>query len=122
MKILITHPHLDVFGGSERLTSILTYELEKQDNEILLVTRAKSNLWFKETPKVKFKYIKTLEEKPQKLSQLIKQRLTEIWETLIEAIEEFQPDILLNMIQEPIYNLLAKIVRPKLKTAIYIHF
>ena len=122
MKILIAYPHLNVFGGGERLTSILTYELEKQGNEILIVTAMKSDLWFKETTRVKFKYIKRMREEAQKLPQLIKQRLTEIWEALIEAIEEFQPDILLTMIQEPIYNLLAKIVEPKLKTAIYIHF
>ena len=121
MKLLIIHPHLSIIGGSERLTQILVYELEKKRKniEILVLTGSRNKELFPETSKIRFKLFK---EAPVKAKNLRIKKLIDAFLTLSEVMDDFCPDAVLTMIQEPIYLVLSKIVKPNIGTAIYIHF
>lgn len=124
VRILIIHPHLGFFGGSERLTRILIYELERADQEVIVVTESRNEVWFPETRLVKFERIKCIfeYEKPSALIPLHLEKIMDLMYSFNEVIFKYEPDVVLSMIQEPIYAVLVKIVKPELKSAIYIHY
>ncbi len=122
MRILVIHPHLNVFGGSERLTRILVYELIKHGHEVAIVTKAKSDTWFPDVPGLRFFYIKYTEHVGGDIKSLMKLRVRELYETLSKAIDEFKPSVVLSMLQEPLYITLTKIIDPELGGAMYIHY
>ncbi len=117
VDLLIIHPHLDVLGGSERLTQILINELSRVGCEVVVLSRGFSR-WFKEVEGVH--YIKLRHgflEGDLRLS-----KLADLYVSVSEVIKEFEPGHVLSMIQEPVYLVLAKLADPKVRTAIYIHF
>ena len=120
MRILVVHPHLDRFGGSERLTRILVYELASMGNELTVVTGGRSEYWFPDHANVRFRMIRHVSEAYNGESRF--SRLVDVVMAMGPAIIEENPDVVLVMIQEPIYAVVSKIVNPQIPTAIYIHF
>ncbi len=118
IDLVLIHPHLDVVGGSERLTQILLYELDRRGIDVLVLTRSRNPDFFPETRHVRFKYFVKVEEG----SNLRINRLTSLFYTLIETYTSFGLGKVLAMIQEPVYLMLARIVDPGAHTSIYIHF
>lgn len=118
-SLVLIHPHLDVVGGSERLTQILLYELDKRGYEVLVLTRARDPRYFPETKNIKFKLFKDTNIGVS--SKRIK-KLMDLFVTIDEALNAFETNIVFSMIQEPVYLMLSKIIKPDIKTAIYIHF
>jgi len=121
MRILIIHPHLEKFGGSERLTKILVYELASMGHEVYVFTKQRNEVWFPSRPSVYFKYIRKCEGCP-KLSLGHVNKLEDVLFSLSQTLADVQPDVVLTMIQEPIYSILSKTVDPSIGTAIYIHY
>ncbi len=124
MRILVIHPHLHVLGGSEILTKILIYELESLGHEVVVLTRARNETEFPETEKVKFEYIKDISSRLGLLTDesFYMGRLLDILYSMDEVLRKHEPDVVLNMIQEPVYCVLLKLLNPKKGTAIYIHY
>lgn len=121
MRILVIHPHLGHFGGSERLTRILVYELERLSQEVVVLTASRNEAWFPQTQNVLFETIKRRGDGPL-LPQPHVDKAFDILTSLNEVIHRYQPDVVLSMIQEPVYLMLTNIVAPRIGTAIYIHY
>jgi len=117
--LIIVHPHLNVIGGSERLTQILLYELDKRNYEVLVLTAARNPEFFPETKNIRFKLFKKA-KLPSSDARI--QKIIDLFVTLDEALSSFNANVILSMIQEPIYLVLSKIIKPNITTAIYIHF
>ncbi len=111
MRILILHPHLNIKGGSERLTKVLLDGLSKIEErlELKLVTGALSDDWFG-------KYLGITE-----MLRLGADR-EEVEERVSNIVRSFEPDITVVMVQEPYYCAIAKSVYAKTKTVVYVHF
>lgn len=120
MTVLVVHPHLHVFGGSEKLTKILIYELASMNNEVVVLTTSKSPE-FHEHPGVFFEPIKEYQVTPTSSSVFIEKLINAMY-SIDEAIKRYSPDVCLTMIQEPVYTALAKLVKPTIGSAIYIHY
>jgi len=118
-RILIIHPHLHILGGSEKLTKILIYELAEMENEILVLTSVRNEQEFPEMKNVKYRLIKDIkvEARSEKTSKILN-----IVYTLDDAVADFDPNVTLVMMQEPIYSMALKMVRPELGDAMYIHY
>lgn len=95
MKVLIFHPHLNVKGGSERLTKLLWEGIKAQGQECLLATLKADPEWFREVIEL---------EKPEDLKELVLQ----------EA-----PDWVFITLSETRY---AAMVKGLARVAIYVHF
>jgi len=119
MSLLLIYPHLSVVGGGERLTQILLYELDKRGFDVMVATHSRNPKYFPETSHVKFKLFK---QSNLKLSCNRMVKISDILVTLDEIFNNYSIDTVFSMIQEPIYLLLAKIVKPNIPSAIYIHF
>ncbi len=104
MNIAILHPHLNIYGGSERLTKILYEELLKENFNVYLLSLRFDKEWFPNLKNV----IKLSEENPEK--------------NLTQILKEISPEIFISMIQEPYYCYIAKKVISDIKTGMYIHF
>ena len=118
LKILIIHPHLSVMGGSEVLTRILAYELARLGHEVHILTSSISESFFRQTSNVKISFF----EKGEHGLNNVHEKVVQICLTLARLFEKETFDTALVMIQEPIYNMLIKVVSPKTPTAIYIHY
>ncbi len=108
MRILVIHPHLNVKGGSERLTKILIDGLNSMNVDFKIVTALYDEEWFS-------RYIN---------SMIILRRgmkFNEVEEKIIEIVTEYEPDLVIVMVQEPTYCYIAKKAR-NVKTIMYIHF
>lgn len=117
VDILIIHPHLDVTGGSEKLTQILVEELLKQDYSITVLSRDVSEGFPKGDNVFYEKFLEEEDIGDKRLSKILG-----LYKSLAKVIREYNPTIVFAMIQEPVYLVLSKIVDPSKKTAIYIHF
>ncbi len=115
MRLLIVHPHMDVVGGSEVLTSLLV-ERVKGFVEVGLLTSSVHEL---HEPRVRGAEVLSL-ERPSSPSrgEALRLAVEGVW----RALERFEPTHLLIMIQEPVYVAAAKLFNPRLPAAIYIHF
>jgi len=122
MKILVVHPHLYVVGGSEILTKILVYELANQGHGIIISTRSRREDLFPDHKNIKFEYFKELPELREKGLREITYKIMSLHYTFDDVIHKHEPDVVLIMIQEPIYSVLIKAVKPEMGTAMYIHY
>ncbi|MDJ0269015.1 MAG: glycosyltransferase family 4 protein [Aigarchaeota archaeon] len=118
MKLLLAHPHLDMLGGSERMTSILVSELLEMGHEVGLVTASMEESWFPRRDEIKLYWI----DRIQLLGDELADRLISDYKALKKAIDEFKPDASLVVIQETAYAALMKMTPHPLKTAVYVHF
>ena len=118
VKILIIHPHLDALGGSEVLTSILVRELQIFGHELVVVSRARRADLFPDKSKIKYVYFR----KVQETGDIVFDRIKSILTTVHHAITKYKPDVILIMIQEPVYALISKLIKPSVGVAMYIHF
>ncbi|RLF22970.1 MAG: hypothetical protein DRN15_07505 [Thermoprotei archaeon] len=119
MRLILIHPHLHVVGGSERLTQILLYELDRRGSEVLVLTGARNPEYFPETKNIKFRLFKRMDIE---VSELRVKQLLDLVFTLDDAFREFETNIVFSMIQEPIYLVLSKVIKPNVGTAVFIHF
>jgi len=105
-------------GGSEVLTRILTYELAKLGHKVHILTSSINESFFKQTSNVEISFF----EKGEYGLNDVHEKMVQIYLTLARLFEKETFDIVLVMIQEPIYNMLIKVVDPKTPSAIYIHY
>ncbi len=122
MRILVAHPHLNVIGGSEVLTKILVYELASQGHEVIVVTRARNPEVFPDAPNVRFELFKEITELSKYEPSVRAQKIVNLLYTFDYVINRYNPNVVLVMIQEPIYAVISKFVNPFLGTALYIHY
>ncbi len=111
MRVLVIHPHLNIKGGSERLTKVLLDGLSKlyPDAEVRLLTGALSDDWF---------------GKYAKITRMLRLGLSpdEVKSEIRDLVQEFEPDLALIMIQEPYYCAIVKEADSRAKTLMYVHF
>ncbi|NPA99853.1 MAG: glycosyltransferase family 4 protein [Crenarchaeota archaeon] len=109
MRILVIHPHLNVKGGSERLTKILLDGLKEMERDYKIITSLYDEEWFKEhvdkmtllSPGSSFEKVKEHVEK---------------------VVREYEPSIAIVMVQDPAYCYMIKNADQRVKTLMYIHF
>ena len=109
-RVLVIHPHLDRFGGSERLTRILVGELARKGFEVAVLTSVRDERWF---PDGFARYYELGGDSKRNINVIL---------SVDRAINDFAPDAAVVMIQEPIYALAVKLVDPRIPVALYIHF
>ena len=111
MRILVVHPHLNIKGGSERLTKVLLDGIVKlsPDSEVMLVTGAISEDWFG-------RYLKITKMLKLGLS------LEELRVELSNIVHQFEPDIAIVMVQEPYYCAVIKEAYSRARALMYVHF
>ena len=114
-RILIVHPHMDVVGGSEVLTSLLIERL-KDVVDICLLTSEVHPLHKPRIEGVKLVRLK----RPRKAYR--KEALEKVFDGVSRALDECEPESILLMIQEPIYIAAAKAFNPSIPSGIYVHF
>lgn len=124
LRIMLIHPHLQLFGGSERLTKLLIYELSSLGHEVIVVSSGRDPNEFPSLPNVKFELIKNLFGKiPSDLILPIKtEKVINVVYAVDEVINRHRPSACLVMIQEPIYVLATKLSDPRMGSALYIHY
>ncbi len=124
LRVMLIHPHLQLFGGSERLTRLLIYELSSLGHEVIVVSSGRDPSEFPDLPNVKFELIKNVFSKiPSDLIIPMKtERIINIIYSIDEVINRHRPDVCLIMIQEPIYVLATKLSDPRMGSALYIHY
>ena len=108
MRAIVIHPHLDVKGGSERLTKILCESLLDMGIDIRVIT-AKISDWFNSI-RSKITYLKTEDRSAEVVAKVI-----------AEISQSFNPDFIVNMLQEPFFCYAAKQGSNK-PCVMYIHF
>jgi len=108
MRAIVIHPHLDVKGGSERLTKILCESLLNMGVDIKVIT-ARSSDWF-DPIRSKIAYLKTEDRSAEAVAKAI-----------AEISQSFNPDFIVNMLQEPFFCYAAKQGSDK-PCVMYIHF
>ncbi len=106
------------------MTRILIYELERHNSDVIVLTGSRNEEWFPESRNVKFELVRNVIElcKPDVTLPYNLERIVDLIYSLHDVIHRYDPDVVLTMIQEPIYGVLVKIVRPDLRNAIYIHY
>jgi len=112
-RVLVIHPHLDRFGGSERLTRILVGELRRKGLDVAVLTSVRDERWFPNN------YARYYWLSPGNCG---KSRQLSVVASISDAVSDFSPDSVVVMIQEPVYALATKLVDPRLPVALYIHF
>ncbi len=108
MRVLVIHPHLNVKGGSERLTKILIDGLKVMNYEFKIITSIYDEEWFSQYSK-NMEILKTgmkFEDVENKISNIV---------------ENYEPDIAIVMVQDPAYCYMVKKVK-NIPTLMYIHF
>lgn len=111
---------MQLLGGSEILTEILIKELASIKHEVAVLSSGiRGELTALPNFRVYLISNNTIlkPEMPPKISKIMNSMYS-----VYEAITEFDPHVVLVMIQEPIYAVASKIVDPKIGCAIYIHF
>ena len=115
----MAHPHLDLRGGSERLTSVLASELIEMGHDVGIVTASVDPEWFKTNNKVRVFWIKREVES----GDLLTDSLLAVFHAIREAMLRLQPEKSLVVIQEPVYAALMKMAsRREVPVAMYVHF
>ncbi len=104
MSIAILHPHLNIYGGSERLTKILFQELLKEKRDVYLLSLKFDEKWFPSNENM----VKLSEKDPER--------------DLINFLKKKSPKVFITMIQEPYYCYIAKSSVKNIRTGMYIHF
>ncbi len=125
MRVLVVHPHLYVVGGSEVLTRLLVYEMEKLGCEVVVASSGFREEAFRETERVKLERFRSAGVEVASRDELRREmlkRIMDVWYTMASLVEEYDPDVSLVMIQEPLYVAALKAARPELGVGIYIHF
>jgi len=109
VRILVIHPHLNVKGGSERLTKILLDGLKDLGKDYKIITSLYDEEWFR--------------DHVNKMS-LLSPGLTfeKVREHVENVVKEYEPDIAIVMVQDPAYCYMIKSANPKVRTLMYIHF
>ncbi len=108
MKAVVIHPHLDVKGGSERLTKILCDSLIELGVDLKIIT-ARISDWFSHLSS-KVEYLRTEDRSPQTVAKII-----------ADIVKSYEPDFIVNMLQEPFFCYAAKQGADK-PCVMYIHF
>ncbi len=117
---MIIHPHLDVTGGSEKLTLILVEELVKRNYSLVVLSRGFSQEFLRlKDHRVSYEEFR---EAGLDLGDKRLNRIAELYASFSKVIKDYDPRIVFAMIQEPVYLVLSKIIAPEKRTAIYIHF
>ncbi len=116
MKILVIHPHLHFLGGSEVLTKILIEKASTWGHEVTVLSKDFNEELFRE---VKANYIK-IKEYSKEVN--ITSRINNLLLTLSEVLSKYPGHVPLIMIQEPLYALLIKILKPNTKVGMYVHY
>ncbi len=109
MRILVIHPHLNVKGGSERLTKILLDGLKDLGEDYRIITSLYDEEWFKDH--VSRMSLLTPGSTFEKVMQHVE-----------KVVRKYEPDIAIVMVQDPAYCYMIKNVNPKIRTLMYIHF
>lgn len=124
LRVLLIHPHLQLFGGSERLTKILIYELASLGSEVVVLSSARDEREFPTRPNVKYEFISDVFTKipSESILPLKTERIINIIYSIDEVVRRHRPNVCLVMIQEPIYVMAMKLIEPRMGTAIYIHY
>jgi len=118
LRIIVIHPHLDALGGSEVLTSILVRELQSMGHELVVVTRARRTDLFPNGSRLRYLYFREVSSTEDPVFD----RIRSVLSTIHYGFLRYEPDVVLVMIQEPVYALVSKLLRPSLGVAMYIHF
>ena len=117
MRILVIHPHLHFLGGSEILTKILVDGLAEMGHEVVVLSKDFRSDAFKEGKGITLRHIKRVSEGDTAMD-----RLVDLMCSFKEVINEFNDAVPFIMIQEPIYAVLLKTVKPSIKVGMYIHY
>ncbi len=117
MRILVIHPHLHFLGGSEILTKILIDGLVNLGHEVVVLSKDFREGVFTEGKGVALRRIKRVSE-----GEGVMDRLTDLMHSFNEVINEFSDAVPFIMIQEPIYAVLLKTIKPGIKVGMYIHY
>ena len=117
MKLLVIHPHLDVLGGSEELTRIMVQEMARRGIEVRIVTARIDWERFSRWNSVDYVFVKRVFNGGKG-----PERFYELSEAIYRAIESFNPDAVLSMLQETAYIAAVKLFFPDMPCGIYIHF
>ncbi|HIQ30464.1 MAG TPA: hypothetical protein EYH45_07895, partial [Candidatus Caldiarchaeum subterraneum] len=119
MRILLVHPHLDLRGGSERLTSVLASKLVELGHEVGVVTASLDPEWFRTNNKARVYCI----ERRFESGDLLTDSLLAVFNAIREAMLRLEPEKTLVVIQEPVYAALMKMAsRRDVPVAMYVHF
>jgi len=108
-RILIIHPHLNIKGGSERFTKVLTQSLIKRGIEVALMTSSYDNEWF---GNLKVTWYILDKNVPDKKSHVI--------EKVKFAIKVFNPDAVIIALQDTYYGYAVKQVK-NIPVVMYVH-
>ena len=114
-RILVVHPHMDVVGGSEVLTSLLIERI-KGYVDVCLLTAGVHPLHKPRLNGVEIVHL----DRPRSASR--SEAIARVFDGVGRALAECEPESLLLMIQEPVYIAVAKSLRPSIPSGIYIHF
>lgn len=112
--MLVVHPHMDVLGGSEVLTAILLRELAEWGVDLALLTGGVREGLVPGGVRV---YRLSRPGRPS-----LREALERVHQGVWDALDDYEPDVVLVMIQEPVYAMAVKARRPGLGVAIYIHY
>ncbi len=104
--ILVIHPHLDIKGGSERLTKILVEELVKMGIDVHLISGFIDSEWFNSS-EINYYSLKNVGDVVSYVSDIV---------------SEIKPEASLVTISESIYAYAAKTGYSDTTTGMYIHF
>ncbi len=123
LRVLLIHPHLQLFGGSERLTRTLISELSDLGHEVVVLSSGNVEDVAR-LRNVKVEVIRDVFSKvPTDFILPMKtERVINIVYTVDEVVSRYRPDVCLVMIQEPIYVMATKLADPGMGTALYIHY
>jgi glycosyltransferase involved in cell wall biosynthesis len=123
LRILVIHPHIQLFGGSEVLTRILVSELSDLGHEVIVLSSGVAEDVVK-LKNIKFEVMRDVFSKVPTdfILSMRTERIINIVYTVDEVLNRYKPDVCLVMIQEPIYVIATKLADPKMGTALYIHY
>lgn len=108
-RVLVIHPHLDIKGGSERLTRILVNELVKRGFDVHIVTGRIDFDWFH--GKFTVHLIPDEVKSPDSVIEFIS-----------TVVKDVKPDFVIDMIQESYFLHGVKKVSKDILTCMYVHF
>ncbi len=124
LRILLIHPHIHLFGGSEKLAKTLINELDTLGYEVFVLSSGKVLMDRPTSPRIRYETIEDVFTKmPSDIILPIKsERILNIIYSVDNVVSKYRPDVCLVMIQEPIYVIAAKLADPRIGTSLYIHY
>ena len=108
-RILIIHPHLNIKGGSERFTKVLTESLLDFDYEVAIVTSVKDEEWFSNLKVTWYMLSKDVEDKRKYVVEFLE-----------HVVKDFNPDAAIIALQDPYYAYAIKRVKD-IPVVMYVH-